>query len=188
MLLGALESRRQIRVLDVGGGAQSTIDFFGAMNAKIHFADLFSSGLFVNPPEEIDAPTAFRLMRDYLDVPANVVFDICLFWDAFHHVDINVLRGLSMALEPHLDDRSLGYGFGALYAGAKAEEGVVEEPAERYRYGILDEEHLTLHPTARTGRYFSHSQQQIGEYFTALTIQRATLLRDNRLELLLARI
>lgn len=188
MLLASLEPRRHINVLDVSGGAQSTLNFFQDLNAKIHFVDLFSSGLLLDPPEEISAPDARRLFRDYLDVPSDVVFDVCLFWDAFHHMDLNVLQGFSLALTPHIDHRSLGYGFGALYSGAKAEEGMPVVPSEHYRYGILDESHLALQPAELTGHYFSHSQQQISEHFAALTIRRATLLRDSRLELLLTKI
>ncbi|MFV2089338.1 MAG: hypothetical protein ACC642_01660 [Pseudomonadales bacterium] len=175
MLLEGIEDRERLFVLDVGSGSQSTVDFFSQYNARIHFVDLFSNELFICPPEEIDEESACLSFIEYMDLPAEVTFDICLFWDALHRIDLVALQGLSRALCPHVDGRTLGYGFGTLYA----------QTLEHCRYGICDQDHLTVRPVEAHGRFYSHTQQQLSEYFTSLTIQRATLLREGRLELLL---
>lgn len=175
MLLESIEDRDRLVVLDVGPGSQSTVDFFSQYNARIQFIDLFSNELFTNPSEEADEESACRSFVEYLELPEDVTFDVCLFWDALQRVDLTVLRGLSRALRPHFDSRTLGYGFGALYA----------QNLDHYRYGIWDHDHLVARSEEVEGRFFAHTQQQLGDNFTSLTIQRATLLRDGRLELLL---
>lgn len=187
MLLEAMEDRGRIQVLDASSGSQGTVDFFAGRNARIHFADLFSCPLVVSPPEEIDAATAAETFRRYLALPKDLVFDVCLFWDAFHHLNPAILEGLSLALAPHFDERTLGYGFGSLHAGARAGQTHHGRPSERYRYGILKGSHLLLRPDTSSGPYHAYTQQQIAEHFGALTIQRATLLQEGRLELLLGR-
>ena len=175
MLLEGIEDRDRLLVLDVGSGSQSTVDFFSDYNARIHFVDLSSNELFTNPPEEIDAETACSTFKQHLALSVGTTFDLCLFWDALHRVDLTVLEGLSRALHPHFHSRTLGYGFGTLYA----------QTLDHFRYGIADRDHLVARPIEKEGRFFAHTQQQLTEHFTSLTIQRATLLREGRLELLL---
>ncbi len=184
MMLEQLESRGRLNVLDAGSGSQSTVDFFAEHSARIQFADLFSCEIVREVPEDIDAGSAAEIFRRYLNLPENLVFDVCLFWDAFHHMDLRLLEGLSRALAPHFDARTLGYGFGSLHHGArKAERKAMAQ--ERYRFGILKGSHLLLRPDASSGPYHAHTQQELTEHFPALTIQRATLLQEGRLELLL---
>ncbi|MEZ5560614.1 MAG: hypothetical protein R3E86_18975 [Pseudomonadales bacterium] len=185
MVLEGMEQRGRINVLDTGPGAQGTVDFFSGLNARIYIVDLLSCELIVDPPEQISAGAAAEVFTRYLNLPAGLVFDVCLFWDAFHHLDLVLLEGLSLALSPHVDARTLGYGFGALHAGARAHEPDRHQGREQFRYGILDGTHLQLRPEVLSGRYHAHTQRQITEHFRALTIQRATLLRERRLELLL---
>jgi hypothetical protein len=187
MVLEGIEERGRINVLDTGPGAQSTVDFFSGFNARIHFVDLLSCDLIVDPPEEITARAAAEGFTRYLDLPSDLVFDVCLFWDTFHHLDLVVLEGLSRALSSHVDARTLGYGFGSLHAGARAAELDRHQSREHFRYGILKGTHLLLRPDTAPGRYHAHTQQQLTEHFSALTIQRATLLQEGRLELLMAR-
>jgi hypothetical protein len=175
MLLEGIEDRDRLLVLDVGAGSQSTVNFFSDYNARIHFVDLSSNDLFTNPPEEIDAETACSIFSQHLALPEDITFDICLFWDALHRVDLTVLEGLSRALHPHFNSGTLGYGFGTLYA----------QTLDHFRYGIEDREHLVARSIEKEGQFFAHTQQQLTEHFTSLTIQRATLLREGRLELLL---
>jgi len=187
MLLEGMENRGRIRVLDAGPGAQSTVDFFAGYNARIHFVDLLGCELVTDPPEEMDVRTAAETFTRYLGLADGLVFDVCLFWDTFHHIDLIALEGLSRALAPHVDAGTLGYGFGALHAGARAGDPSLNSGRDHYRYGILKGTHLLLRPAERAIRYHAHSQQQLTEHFAALTIQRATLLQEGRLELLFAR-
>jgi hypothetical protein len=175
MLFEGVEAFDRLVVLDVGSGAQSTVDFFGQYHTHIHFADLLSSPLLAAPPDELDAESACRIFTEHLSLPADVTFDVCLFWDVLHRVDLPVLRGLSQALHPHVHRGTRGYGFGTLHGST----------FDHRRYGIRDLEHLTARPIAPEGRFFSHTQKQISDHFASFTIGRATLLRTGRLELLL---
>jgi hypothetical protein len=175
MLFEGIEERDRLVVLDVGCGAQSTVNFFGQYNTHIHFVDLFSNPLLVNPPEEIDAESACRSFSEYLSLSADVTFDVCLFWDVLHRIDLPVLRGLSQALHPHLHRNTQGYAFGTLHGST----------LDHRRYGICDIDHLSARATEATGRFFAHTQKQSSDHFASFDILRATLLRTGRLELLL---
>ena len=171
-----MEERERVVVLDVGPGVQSTVEFFAGFNGRIHVVDLYSCDLFTDPPEELDAESAAVQLTEYLQLPADVVFDICLFWDLLHRADLPLLRGLSLALAPHMNEHTLGYGFATLH----------RQSLEPSRYGIRASDQLEIRPLDTARRFFPHTQQQISEHFTDLSIQRATLLKAGYLELLLA--
>jgi hypothetical protein len=175
-LLEGIEEREKTVILDVGSGAQSTVDFFSQFNGRIHFVDLYSCPLFAQPQEDLDTEAAAGILRDYLQLPEDVSFDICLFWDAFLRADAVVLGALSRTLTPFLGEGSRGYGFGNLHARS----------LENCRYGIKDEHHLEVRTLDEpyAGPFHAHTQQQLGAQFTCLAIQRSTLLMGGRLELL----
>ena len=187
LLLEKIETRERINVLDLGSGSQSTLNFFAGRNAAIHFVDLYSCELVVNPPEEVNAAEACEQLVQYLRLPDGIVFDVCMFWDALHYLPLGALEGLSRALAPHLGPGTLGYGFGSLHSGARAEEPGWKPEKAGCRYGIEDGSHLRLVSVEREGCYRAHTQQQLDEFFPALSIQKATLLQEGRLELLFAR-
>jgi hypothetical protein len=182
-----MENRERLHVLDLGGGSQSTLNFFAGRNAAIHFVDLYASELVIDPPDELNAAHACEYLSAYLRLPDDLVFDVCMFWDALHYLPLPALEGLSRALAPHIGAATLGYGFGSLASGARADEPDWQPSNVGCRYGIEDQSHLRLQPVERPGRHRAHTQQQLDEYFPALTIQKATLLREGRLELLFAR-
>ena len=182
-LFEQIADRERLQVLDLGSGNQSTLNFFVGRNAAIHFVDLFSCDLVVDQPEELSAAEACEYLLQYLRLSDDLVFDVCLIWDALHYLPPSALQGLSRALAPHLIRGSLGYGFGSRHSGARTEQPV----SAGYRYGIEDESHLKLSRVQREGRYHAHTQQQLDEFFPALSIQKATLLQEGRLEFLFAR-
>ena len=187
LLIERLESRERIHVLDLGTGNQSTLNYFIGRNAAIHFADLFSCDLVLNAEDEVSTATACEQLVQYMRLPDDLVFDVCMFWDALHYLPLDALGGLSRALAPHLGPNSIGYGFGSLHSGARAEEPDWRPEGSGCRYGIEDDAHLRLTSVERQERYYAHTQQQLDEFFPALTIQKATLLQEGRLELLFAR-
>ena len=187
LIMEQLETRERIQVLDLGSGSQSTLNFFSGRKAAIHFVDLISSDVVLQPEEDLNTANACDQLLSYFRLPDGLVFDVCMFWDALHYLSLPALEGLSRALAPHLDARSLGYGFGSLHSGARAEEPGWEPENQGCRYGIEDGSHLKLTPIERQGRYHAHTQQQLDEFFPALSIQKATLLQEGRLELLFAR-
>jgi SAM-dependent methyltransferase len=187
LLLEQVETRERIHVLDMGSRSQSTLNFFAGRNAAIHFVDLFSCDLVMNAPEEVNTAEACAQLEAYLRLPDGLVFDVCMLWDALHYLPLDALQGLSRALAPHLGPGTLGYGFGSLHSGARSEEPGWQPKNEGCRYGIEDGSHLKLTGVERQGRYHAHTQQQLDEYFPALSIQKATLLQEGRLELLFAR-
>jgi len=185
-LLEGCEERDRTVVLDVGSGAQCTVEYFSQYNGRIHFVDLYTCELLANvpredvpkenAPEEIDADSACEIFLDFLKLPQDVTFDVCLLWDVLLYVDLPVLEGLSRALSPHIDRQTLGYAFGSHHATT----------LDNSRYGISDESHLEVRSQGvdSIGQYYPHSQQQLAEHFNCLAIQRATLLKGGRLELL----
>ena len=177
MILERLDDEDRIVVLDSGSGSQSTLDFFSGLPTQLHFVDLFAAEVVTNPPEELTEAGAADAFTAHLDLPADIVFDVCLFWDVLQHLEPVQIRGLSRALAPHLSGQTLGYGFGTLHG---------QDPGN-FRYGIQDRSHLTARPISRTTGYRGYSQQQLDENFSCLGSQRATLLQEGRLELLLAR-
>lgn len=187
LIMEQLEPRQRLHVLDLGSGSQSTLNFFAGRNAAIHFVDLFSCELVLNPAETLNTAAACDQIIEYLRLPEGLVFDVCMFWDALHYLPLPALEGLSRALAPHLSAASLGYGFGSLHSGARAEEPGWQPEQQGCRYGIEDGAHLKLTRIDRQGRYHAHTQQQLDEFFPALSIQKATLLQEGRLELLFAR-
>jgi hypothetical protein len=155
------------------------VEFFGQYNGRIHFVDLYSCELLADPPEDVDAQAAAELLTRHLDLPDDVRFHICLFWDALLYLAPAHLRGFSRALLPHVNDETRGYGFGTLHT----------RNFEACRYGIHDMRHLEVRPLAneRPAPRYAHTQHQISEHFTCLGIQRATLLQGGPLELLFAK-
>ena len=182
-----METRDRLQVLDLGGGSQSTLNCFSGRNATIHFVDVYSSQLVTEPAEGLSAAQACEDLSQYLRLPDGVIFDVCMFWDALHYLPPPGLEGLSRALSPHIDANTLGYGFGALASGARREAG--GRPAEQQgcRHGIDDQSHLKLTPTERPGTHHAYTQQQLEACFPVLTIQKATLLQEGRLELIFGR-
>ena len=174
MLVEFMESRERVVVLDVGAGSQATLDFLSGYNAVIHFVDLLSSEVCSNPPEEPDSGSASESFKRHFELPEGQKFDVCLFWDVFHRMDLQVLQGLSRALAPHIDSHTLGYGFGTLHG----------QLLDGARYGIGDRNHLSVRPIEVAQPFNAHSQKQLSDNFTCLSIQRSTLLREGRLELL----
>jgi hypothetical protein len=187
LLLEQIESRERIHVLDLGSGAQSTLNFFAGRNAAIHFVDLFSCDLVLHPDEAMNTAVACEQLVQHLRLPDGLLFDVCMFWDALHYLPLEALEGLSRTLAPHLGPKSLGFGFGSLHSGARAEEPGWQPESSGFRFGIEDASHLKLTSVEREGRYHAHTQQQLDEFFPAMSIQKATLLKEGRLELLFTR-
>ena len=187
VLMERIENRERLHVLDLGSGSQSTLNFFAGRNAAIHFVDLFSADLAVEPPDELSTAEACEQLVQYLRLPEDLVFDVCMLWDALHYLPLAGLEGLSRALVPHINSRTLGYGFGALASGGRGEEPGWRPENQGCRYGIEDQAHLKITPVERPGRYRAHTQKQFDEFFPAMSIQKATLLQEGRLELLFTR-
>jgi hypothetical protein len=174
-----LAEREKIVVLDAGAGSQSTIDFLSGYNAKLVFVDLLAMPWVADPPEEFSGRDAAVMFIDHLGLESDITFDLCLLWDTMQYMDLGLVHALSLALSAHVDERTLAYAFGSLYAK------FTEDPGH-HGFGLVDEGHLKITPVERNLTNYHHSQQQIDEYFGCLSVQRATLLKKGRLELLLA--
>lgn len=109
LIMEQLEQRQRLHVLDLGSGSQSTLNFFAGRNAAIHFVDLFSCDLVLNPAEMVNTAAACDQILVHLRLPEGLVFDVCVFWDVLHYLPLPSLEGLSRSLAPHLSASSLGY-------------------------------------------------------------------------------
>lgn len=164
-----------LRVLDLGGGEASTLDFLSQYDLEIFFADLLSDPPGWQPEEELSEQQIRERLLNELGLQAGGQFDVILFWDYLHYLDTSALEALSSVLYPHVHTQTRAYALGAMRSTSQI---------EKYRYAIADAQSLTVRPTTNTAHYYAHSQQSLTDYFTALSISRATLLRNGRLELM----
>ena len=127
------------------------------------------------PPGQADCEAyALRAFDKALQLRADTVIDICLFWDYLHYLDIHALRAFSSALRPHLHRDSRGYAFGALHAHAALDHN---------DYSIHDIGHLRRAPAVSPLVEHPHTQKTLTDSFSVFDIAKGTLLREGRLEL-----
>jgi len=178
LLLGQLDIGRQITVLEVGRARPDTVDFFSQFKCRIHFADLYSAELLSNPPEEISQQQLQKEFRTLFNFPTGTWLNLILFWDFLNYLDTNLLKAFCSAINPYLQQGTLGHGFGMRNAATSL---------ANQEYGIHDLEsfNVTRRDTAQLP-YFPLPQAKLQEGLSCFTIDRGMLLPDGRQEMLLS--
>ena len=164
-----------LQVLDLGGGEASTLEFLSRYDLQIFFADLLRDPPGWRPEEEPSQQQILDRLNKELGLETGRRLDVILFWDYLHYLDTPALEALSSVLYPHVHNHTRAYALGAIGSTSQT---------EKYRYAINDAQSLILRPASNDAHYYAHSQQTFNHYFTTLTISRATLLRNGRLELM----
>jgi hypothetical protein len=174
-----LEDSEKITVLDVGPGQAPTLNFLSQFPSRVYFADLYALDVTLDDPDAGDATREAHALREFdkaLQLSADTVIDVCLFWDYLHCLNLPALRALSAALSPHLHRGSRGYAFGALHS---------HTPMDHSDYSIHDLTHLRRSAATYPPFERPHTQKTLSEHFIAFQVAKGTLMSEGRLELFL---
>ncbi len=176
-LFEQLEPGQAVSVLHIGPALPETVTFFSRYRCKLQFLDLF--GELPLAAGEADGDDSERRLAALVQFPAGTRFDLCLFWDLFNYLPPRCVTTLASCLEPHLQPRALGHGFGVHN---------VRSPQQARVYGIREVDQLTVRPRpAPLPGYRPHPQSRLQELLGGFEFLRTVLLADSRLELLLRR-
>lgn len=174
-MLHDLDPETPFNVLHIGPGLADTVRFFADYRCRLFFVDLFDYLPVVMDPDATDALD--DRFRDWLNLPAGITLDLCLFWDYLDYLDAEAIAALVRVLRHSLGRQSRGHAY--TVRSAHAEPG-------GDRFGIADGESVSLHRrSAVPPGYQPHSQRQLQQLLNCFTFERSVLLSDGRLELAL---
>ena len=175
-LFEPLDEERRISVLHVGPALSETLDFFSGFRCKLHFVDVFAE-LPLAETEDTE-PDLQQQFHDMLELPPDLCFDICLFWDLFNFLDPGAMAAFQSVLRPHLGKSSKAHAFSV--------HNPRNQPYSSHLYSIRDLHSLALRERAsKLEGYDPYSQRQLKEVLHCFNLERSVLLPDSRLELLL---
>ena len=117
-------------------------------------------------------------MAAALDLPGDMRFDLCLFWDLFDFLEDAAVSALQDVLRPHLHPASMGHGFAAHNAR-------VRPPDRTYAIKTTSELAVRSLPEPRPG-YVARGQGPLKSLLSRFTFGRTVLLPDKRLEFLIS--
>ena len=107
-LVRGVEEDQRISVLHIGSVRSDTLDFLSQYRCRVQVFDMFSE--LPVPPVE-DTESGFEdYFSDLMQLPPEVRFDICLFWDLFDYLNNETLPAFLSALKPHLNPDCKGHG------------------------------------------------------------------------------
>lgn len=114
-------------------------------------------------------------MSQLLDFPAQLRFDVCLFWDLFNYLDPAAISALAQLLRPHLAPGARAHCFGV--HNTRSLE-------QHWKFALLSPSRLQLRArSAPVPGYAPPSQGKLKELLQGLEVQRSVLLAQSRLEL-----
>lgn len=174
-LFAQFDPDRRLTVLHIGPALPETVEFFSRFRSKLYFIDLFSE----LPIAEYDdgGPPLAQQFGEILDLPSDVRFDICLFWDLFNFLDRESITALLENLMPRLQTDCLAHVFAAY--NRKSVQG------DQF-YGIRDHDTLQVrHRGEMLPGYAPHAQSALKNLLHCFNFDRSVLLADSRVELLL---
>ncbi len=176
-LLRSLDSRERLKVLEIGRAQSETVDFFSRYKCRLQFADLYSATeLLQNQSKSTEAQLAVAF-RKALDIPKGATFDLCLFWDIMQYLTGPAIRALCGVLEPHIHKQTRAHAFGVhsvLTASERAEYAIVGASEFKLKKGRIPDI-----------QYMPHPQAELSELLTVFKIERAMLMADGTVEMLL---
>lgn len=172
-----IDPEKRLRVLEVGRARPDTVDFFARFKCRLHFADLYSQPFVLAEQKSLSEPELQARFRQALDFPPGTKLDICLFWDFMQYLTAPAVRAICDALQPYVHEDSRAHSFGVHSSVTRM---------ERVEYGVRD---LRRFRAARGSppalEYRPHPQAELSELMTIFRIDRALLLADGRVEMLL---
>lgn len=173
-VLQPLDPEERVTILDLGAALPETLAFYSEFRVKLYFADLFVD-LPLTVAEE--GPGYREQFAALLQLPADVRFDVCLFWDLFNFLDDAAIRALLAVLRPHLHPGTRVHAFGARNRKVRA---------GGERYGICARDSLSVrYRTRALSGYRPLPQSTLQDLMADFQFERSVLLADGRLELLM---
>ncbi len=178
-VFAGFDPEHRLTVFDAGLAQPESLDFFSAFRCRLHYLDLFAEALVHNPPTVEDCTDGELQQRfaDLLQFPAGTRLDVCLLWDFPSYLDRRSLRAFTAALKPYLHSGTRGHVLGLLNA---------QTPPPFREYAIMRSDQFSFRPrSGAQGQWYAHPQAEFGRSLHGLAVQRAVLLSDGRLEILL---
>ncbi len=178
-VFAGFDIEHRLTVFDVGLALSESLDFFSAFRCRLHYLDLFDEELVRNPPTVEDCTDGELQQRfsELLQFPTGTRLDVCLLWDFPCYLDRRMLRAFTAALKPWLHAGTRGHALGLLNAQA---------PPPFREYSIVRSDQFSFRPRRGVqGDWYAHPQADFARSLHGLAVQRAVLLADGRLEILL---
>lgn len=170
-----IATQRRLNILDIGAATAESVRFFARYRCRLQFADLFGETGFRRQHQ--NRRRAHETVFDRVfDFPSGTVFDVCLFWDFLNYLDMALLRDLAQTLRRHVHERTRGHAF-VPFSNALPFAGM--------RFGLETAEQLTIKTDPPPPPPYPHTNKVIARSLWPFTVERATLLEENRQELLL---
>ena len=174
LLFASINEDEPLTVLHVGPALPDTVDFFCDYRCKLHFVDLFEELPLVAME---DSPPLQHQMNALLNIPPDIRFDLCLFWDIFNYLERDTILALMASLREHLKPSTLAHMFSMHNTRIR--------PQGQF-YGVLQPDTLSCRVRRHEPEcYAPHSQRKLQDMLYCFTLDRSVLLPDSRLELLL---
>ena len=177
-LVRSIDRGKRLTVLEIGAARPETVDFFSQFRCQLFFADLFSAPFLADQQQKLSRPKLQAQFRRALDLPKGLKFDLCLFWNVFQFLTGPAIRSLCGELESHVHKDTQAHALGVHSAGTAC---------KRAHYAIRDSAHFK--PVAKDFPelpYFPHPQAELGDLLDIFKVDRAMLLGDGTVEMLLS--
>lgn len=176
-LFRGIDPSERLKVLEIGRALPETVNFFSRYKCRLQFADIWSaSDLLAHQDRKSEAELAVGL-RKAMDLPKNAKFDLCLFWDVMQFLSGPAIRALCGVLEGHIHAGTHGHAFGV---------HSVLTTCDRAEYAIIGPSEFQLKPSRIPDlQYRPHPQAELTELLTVFKIERAMLMADGTVEMLL---
>lgn len=176
-LFRKVDPTERLTVLEIGRAQSETVDFFSQFKCRLRFADIYSATSLLEGQAgrpEAELSVAFRKA---LDIPRGEKFDLCLLWDILQYLTGPAIRALCGALEPHMHKHTRAHALGVHSVLTKC---------ERAEYAIAALDEFRLKAARLPGlEYRPHPQAELSEMLTVFRVDRAMLLGDGTVEMLL---
>ncbi len=177
-LFSHVDPGERLRVLEVGCAQPETVDFFSRFKCRLQFLDLYASPSLLEDQGSKSEAELSPGFRKALALPKSEKYDICLFWDVMQYMTGPAIRALCGALEPHLHKRTRAHALGV---------HSVLTASDLAEYAIVDDKTFRLKPCRLPGlEYRPHPQAELAEMLTVFKIERAMLMGDGTVEMLMA--
>jgi len=176
-LFRGIDPTERLKVLEIGCAQPETVDFFSRYKCRLQFADIYSSADLLEEQAKLSEAELAVGFRKALDIPREAKFDVCLLWDMLLYLTGPAIRALCGVLEAHIHAGTRAHGIGVHSTLTRC---------ERAEYAITDSSEFKLKP----GRlpeleYRPHPQAELSEMLTVFKIDRAMLMGDGTVEMLM---
>ncbi len=172
-----IDPAKRLRVLEVGRAHPETVNFFSRFKCRLRFADLYADDSLIKGQASRSEAELSVQFRKALDLPRDEKFDLLLFWDIMQYLSSSSIRALCGVLETHLHKESKAHGFGV---------HSILTPCERAEYAILGMTEFRMKKgNLPDFQYLPHPQAELSGLLTVFKIERALLMGDGSVEMLL---